>query len=82
MHGGAVTLARKFNNMKWGPDLILATDMLDLTTFLSLTREKSHNIPTAIYFMRTNSPIPGRLKIEIFKKIEIIIIDSLTMLRP
>ena len=29
MHGGAVTLAKEFNNMKWGPDLILATDMLD-----------------------------------------------------
>ena len=58
MHGGAVTLARKFNNMKWGPDLILATDMLDLTTFLSLTREKSHNIPTAIYFHENQLSYP------------------------
>ena len=58
MHGGAVTLARKFNNMKWGPDLILATDMLDLTTFLSLTREKSHNIPTEIYFHENQLSYP------------------------
>ena len=58
MHGGAVTLAKEFNNMKWGPDLILATDMLDLTTFLSLTREKSHNIPTAIYFHENQLSYP------------------------
>ncbi|MCX6199507.1 MAG: DUF3524 domain-containing protein [Bacteroidetes bacterium] len=32
------------------PDLILATDMLDLNLFLSLTRTWSHNIHTAIYF--------------------------------
>jgi len=58
MHGGAVTLARKFNKMDWKPDLILATDMLDLTTFLSLTREKSHNIPTTIYFHENQLSYP------------------------
>ncbi len=50
MHGGAVTLASKFQQEKARPDLILATDMLDLNLFLSLTRTWSHNIPTAIYF--------------------------------
>ena len=34
MHGGAITLAQKFNEMDIEPDLIIATDMLDLTTFL------------------------------------------------
>ncbi len=58
MHGGAVTLARKFNKMKWKPDLIFATDMLDLTTFLSLTREKSSGIPTAIYFHENQLSYP------------------------
>ena len=58
MHGGAVTLARKFNEMKWKPDLILATDMLDLTTFLSLTRKKSNGIPTAIYFHENQLSYP------------------------
>ena len=38
MHGGAVTLARRFKQEMAEPDLILATDMLDLTTFLALTR--------------------------------------------
>ncbi|MGY8764539.1 MAG: tRNA-queuosine alpha-mannosyltransferase domain-containing protein, partial [Fidelibacterota bacterium] len=50
MHGGAVTMAREFNNLTWRPDLILATDMLDLSTFLALTKSKSYGIPTAIYF--------------------------------
>ena len=38
MHGGAVTLADEFNKLEWQPDLILTTDMLDLSTFLALTR--------------------------------------------
>ena len=41
MHGGAVTLANSFNKMKWNPDIIFCSDMLDLTTFLSLTRHKA-----------------------------------------
>ena len=58
MHGGAVTLARKFNKMDWKPDLIFATDMLDLTTFLSLTRNKSNGIPIAIYFHENQLSYP------------------------
>ena len=58
MHGGAVTLAQEFNRMDWEPDLILATDMLDLSTFLALTREKSHRIPTAIYFHENQLSYP------------------------
>ena len=58
MHGGAVTLAKMFNNMDWKPDLILSTDMLDLTTFLALTRVKSNGIPTAIYFHENQISYP------------------------
>ena len=50
MHGGAITLAQEFNDLDWNPDLIMATDMLDLSTFLALTKRKSYNIPTALYF--------------------------------
>jgi len=50
MHGGAITLAEKFNKLNFIPDLILATDMLNLTSFLALTREKTAKIPTAVYF--------------------------------
>ncbi len=50
MHGGAVTLARRFLETGERPDLLFVTDMLDLTTFLALTRPESADIPVAIYF--------------------------------
>ena len=49
MHGGAVTLARQFMASDCRPDLLLASDMLDLTTFLALTRAKSSGLPSALY---------------------------------
>lgn len=49
MHGGAVTLARQFNASSFKADLILATDMLDLATFLALTRTQSASIPSVLY---------------------------------
>lgn len=49
MHGGAVTLARQFMGSNCRPDLLLASDMLDLTTFLALTRAKSSKLPCALY---------------------------------
>lgn len=58
MHGGAVALASQFNQLKERPDLILATDMLDLTTFLALTKQKSNDIPTAIYFHENQITYP------------------------
>ncbi len=58
MHGGAVTLARKFIEEGLRPDVLLATDMLDVTTFLSLTRERTSNIPTAIYFHENQISYP------------------------
>jgi glycosyltransferase involved in cell wall biosynthesis len=58
MHGGAVTMARKFNELNWRPDLILVTDMLDLSTFLALTRKKSEGIPTALYFHENQLSYP------------------------
>ena len=58
MHGGAVTLARLFNQSDLTPDLILSTDMLDLTTFLSLTRNRTSTTPTAIYFHENQLSYP------------------------
>jgi len=58
MHGGAVTLARRFLESGSTPDIILATDMLDLTTFLALTRRKTANVPTAIYFHENQLTYP------------------------
>jgi glycosyltransferase involved in cell wall biosynthesis len=58
MHGGAVSLAKKFHHSDFNPDLILATDMLDLTTFLALTRKTTSSIPTAVYFHENQITYP------------------------
>jgi glycosyltransferase involved in cell wall biosynthesis len=58
MHGGAVTLARHFMESESQPDLLLASDMLDLTTFLALTRKKSADLPTAVYFHENQLTYP------------------------
>ncbi len=49
MHGGAVTLAKKLKELAFQPDLILASDMLDLSSFLALTRHRTSSIPAALY---------------------------------
>jgi glycosyltransferase involved in cell wall biosynthesis len=58
MHGGAVTLAGAFLSRKLKPDLLLATDMLDLTTFLALTRQATVDTRTAIYFHENQLTYP------------------------
>ncbi len=61
MHGGAATLARRFLADHQPPNVILATDMLDLTTFLALTRAVTANVP-AILYMHENQltyPLPA-----------------------
>ena len=58
MHGGAIALADLFLQKNLNPDLILATDMLDLNVFLSLTRKKTAHIPTALYFHENQLTYP------------------------
>ncbi len=58
MHGGAVTLARMFLEGTYDPDLIIATDMLDLTTFLALTRKRAAKTRTALYFHENQISYP------------------------
>jgi len=58
MHGGAVTLARRFVEEGHSPDLILATDMLDLATFLALTRKTAAGAPAAVYFHENQLSYP------------------------
>ena len=58
MRGGAITLANDFMELDYSPDLVLATDMLDLTTFLSLTRSNSYKLPIAIYFHENQLSYP------------------------
>ena len=58
MHGGAVTLARRFLSRNLKPDLLLATDMLDLTTFLALTRKATAATKAALYFHENQLTYP------------------------
>ena len=58
MHGGAISLAKQFLEIDFSPDLILATDMLDFSLFLALTKHKSAAIPTAIYFHENQLTYP------------------------
>lgn len=60
MHGGAVTLARRYLQDHLEADLLLATDMLDLSTFLALTREVTHNLPVALYMHENQLTYPMR----------------------
>ncbi len=58
MHGGAVTLARRFMAGVDKPDLFLATDMLDAATFLALTRARSWNTPLLLYMHENQLTYP------------------------
>lgn len=59
MLGGAVTLAERFLALDERPDLIIASDMLDLTTFLALTRPVTARLPVAVYFHENQLTYPG-----------------------
>src|SRR5262249_21149745 len=58
MQGGAVTLARLFMQSDLQPDLIIVSDMLDLATFLALTRRRTANTPTVVYFHENQLTYP------------------------
>ncbi len=58
MHGGAVTLAREFLLRHMSPDLIVSSSMLDLSTFLSLTRRVTAGVPVAAYFHENQLAYP------------------------
>ncbi|GAB4437138.1 MAG: DUF3524 domain-containing protein [Chloroflexi bacterium OHK40] len=58
MRGGAVTLARLSRAADIRPDLIIASDMLDLATFRALTAELFHGVPAALYFHENQLTYP------------------------
>ena len=55
MHGGAITLVKRFHKLGFMPDLILASDMLNLPVFQSLVKT---NCPVAIYFHENQFTYP------------------------
>ncbi|RKD29513.1 tRNA-queuosine alpha-mannosyltransferase domain-containing protein [Thermohalobacter berrensis] len=58
MHGGAIHLAKEFLSIDFNPDLIIATDMLDLTTFIALAKEKLDNTKICMYFHENQLSYP------------------------
>ncbi|MDW8299667.1 MAG: DUF3524 domain-containing protein [Anaerolineae bacterium] len=64
MQGGAVTLARLFNQSDFTPDLIVASDMLNLPVFLALTRRRTAHVPCAVYFHENQLTYPPSTRIK------------------
>ncbi len=58
MHGGAITLARRLLESGLRPDLLLVSDMLDLTTLLALVRHELPQVKTALYFHENQLTYP------------------------
>ena len=58
MQGGAVTLARQFQQLRTRPEVILASDMMNLATFRALTRDVTTSIPTALYLHENQLSYP------------------------
>ena len=58
MHGGAITLSQMINNDTKPPDLIIASDMMDLCTFKALLPKQWINIPLVLYFHENQLSYP------------------------
>jgi glycosyltransferase involved in cell wall biosynthesis len=58
MQGGALTLAERARALRFHPDIILASDMLNLPAFLGLTRHFFADVPVAIYFHENQLTYP------------------------
>jgi glycosyltransferase involved in cell wall biosynthesis len=58
MQGGAVTLAREGARREVPPDLILASDMLNLPLFLALSGPRLAGVPVVLYFHENQLTYP------------------------
>lgn len=58
MQGGAVSLARMFSEQALNPDVILASSMMDVSTFCALTRSHTHSVPVALYLHENQLTYP------------------------
>ena len=58
MHGGAITLANMFNELKTKYDLIICSDFLNLPVFRSLTINNIKQTPIVIYFHENQASYP------------------------
>lgn len=58
MRGGAVTLARMVRERGTRPDLLVASDMLDLASFRALSADLLAGVPAAVYFHENQLTYP------------------------
>ena len=58
MFGGAVSLARMFLESDFQAQVLIASDMLDLSTFVSLCKERLNNTKIALYFHENQITYP------------------------
>lgn len=58
MRGAALTFARQLVAVEQAPDVLLATDMLDLACLLALTRARTSRVPAAVYFHENQLTYP------------------------
>ena len=58
MHGAAIVLARTLQESNFDPDVILATDMLDLASFLALARDQIAGKPIFLYMHENQLTYP------------------------
>lgn len=58
MRGGAVTLSEQVAAMSVSPDLVLASDMIDLPAFLTFARPHLGDAPVALYFHESQLTYP------------------------
>ena len=61
MHGAAVTLASRMNNLLEIPDLLVVTDMLDVAVFKALLDQRFSAIPILLYFHENQITYPWSL---------------------
>ena len=58
MQGGAVTLARMVHESDFTPDVILASDMMDLSLFRAILRDSMPHVPITLYFHENQLTYP------------------------
>ena len=58
MFGGAIPLAEQYKALNFSPDMILCSDMLNLTCFISLARVDRTTTKVAIYFHENQISYP------------------------
>ena len=58
MHGGAIQIANEIKNLDWHPDIVLISEMIDLSLLKSLLGPGFSQVPFALYFHENQLTYP------------------------